>query len=120
MRSTLGIAALTLALTIAAPVFAAGPNGGRTTVVEGHPVEFVPSATAATFFLNDHDGAPLETTDLSAKAFVQAGGRTETLTLKPAAPNKFVAALKAPLPAGTKVVLVVKVPGHTIQARFEM
>ncbi|MGT2481613.1 hypothetical protein ACU4GR_28450 [Methylobacterium oryzae CBMB20] len=69
--------------------------------------------------MTGEDGKPADTAGLSAKAFVQAAGKTETLTLKPAAPNKLVAELKAPLTAGAKVVLSAKMHGHNIQARFE-
>ncbi|WP_375275573.1 hypothetical protein [Methylorubrum thiocyanatum] len=39
--------------------------------------------------------------------------------LKPGAPNKLMADIKAPLAAGAKVVLSAKMHGHNIQARFE-
>ncbi|AWN36169.1 hypothetical protein [Methylobacterium radiodurans] len=104
---------------MAGPALAAGPNGGRTTVADGHPVEMVSSGTGLTFFVVEEDGKPLNTAGLSAKAFVQSGGRTETVPLVGAAPNRFVGALKAPLPAGAKVVFSTKVHGHNLQARFE-
>lgn len=116
MRKIL-VAALAAAL-LATPAAAAGPNGGQTVVADGHPVEFVNTGTGVTFFLSDEDGKPVDTAGLSAKAYVQAAGKTETLTLKPAAPNKLVADLKAPLPAGAKVVLWAKLHGHNLQARF--
>ncbi len=39
--------------------------------------------------------------------------------MKPSAPKKFVAELKAPMTAGSKVVLSTKVHGHSLEARFE-
>jgi hypothetical protein len=111
------VTALAAAL-LATPAAAAGPNGGQTATADGHPIEFVGSATGVTFFLSDEDGTPLSTEGLSAKAYIQAGGKTETLILKPAAPNRLVADLKAPLPAGAKVVLSAKLHGHNLQARF--
>ena len=119
MRSAVRIAAVAMALATASPSLAAGPNGGQTTVSDGHPIEFVASESGVTFFLTGEDGKPVDTAGLTAKAFVQAGSKTETLTLKPAAPNRLVGDLKAPLAAGAKVVLSAKVHGHTIQARFE-
>lgn len=112
------IATLLAASLLATPACAAGPNGGQTAVADGHPVEFVSTPTGVTFFITDEDGTPLDTAGLSAKAYIQAAGKTETLTLKPAAPNKLVADLKAPLPAGAKVVLSAKLHGHNLQARF--
>ncbi|KQO80521.1 hypothetical protein ASF36_09930 [Methylobacterium sp. Leaf90] len=119
MRFLLRPVALAAVLAFASPSLAAGPNGGQTTVADGHPIEFVATDTGVTFFVTGEDGKPADTAGLSAKAFVQAGGKTETLTLKPAAPNKLVADLKAPMPSGAKVVLSTKVHGHNIQARFE-
>ena len=115
----LSLAAALSAILLAGPALAAGPNGGRTTVADGHPVELVTSETGLTFFLTGEDGKPLNTAGLSAKAFVQGGGRTETVALTASAPNRLVGALKAPLPAGAKVVLSAKVHGHNLQARFE-
>lgn len=117
MRALLRIAAFAVAL--ASPALAAGPNGGQTTVFEGHPIEFVASDNTVTFYLSEEDGKPVNTAGLSAKAFVQAGSRTDTLVLRPAAPNRLVGELKAPLAAGAKVVLSAKLHGHAIQARFE-
>ena len=114
---------LVLAATILPLLFglalAAGPNGGQTTIADGHPVEFVANETSVTFFLTDEDGKPLDTKDVSGKAFVQAAGKTETVALKAAEPNKLVGTLKAPLAAGAKVVLSAKAHGHNLQARFE-
>jgi hypothetical protein len=118
MRPSIRPLILALALAAATPSLAAGPNGGQTVVADGHPVEFVASATDVVFFLSDEDGKPLSTTGMTAKAFVQAGGKTETLTLKPAAPNRLTADLKEPLAPGAKVVLSAKVHGHNLQARF--
>lgn len=96
----------------------AGPNGGQTTVVEGHPVEFVSTDAEMTFYLSDEDGTPLATKGLIARAIVQADGKTEMVTLTPAAPNKLVGPLKASLNKGAKVVLSTKLHGHSLQARF--
>ncbi|WP_407521948.1 hypothetical protein [Methylobacterium oryzisoli] len=96
-----------------------GPNGGQTTVADGHPIEFVSRDKEITFFVIGEDGKPVDTKPLSARAVVQVGGKTQTITLAPATPNRFTGALAAPLPAGSKVVLTSKVHGHSLQARFE-
>lgn len=96
----------------------AGPNGGQTTVADGHPIEFVSTEKELVFFMQDEDGKPLDTKGLSARAIVQAGGKTETVALTAAGPNKLVGPLNAPLGAGSKVVLSAKVHGHSLQARF--
>lgn len=113
------VPALTLALALSSPAVAAGPNGGQVVMAEDHPVELVVSDTALTFFVSEEDGKPADTAGLSGKAYIQAGGKTETVTLKGAAPNRFVGDLKAPLPPGAKIVLSARVHGHGLQARFE-
>ncbi len=113
------VTALTLALILAGPALAAGPNGGQVVMADDHPVELVVSDTALTFFVTEEGGQPLATAGLSGKAYIQAGGKTETVALTASAPNRLVGALKAPLPAGAKVVLSAKVHGHNLQARFE-
>ena len=110
---------LAAALASSAIAQARGPNGGQTTVADGHPIEFVSRDKEITFFVIGEDGKPLDTKGLSARAVVQAGGKTETVTLAPAAPNKLTGALAAPLPTGSKVVLTSKIHGHSVQARFE-
>lgn len=119
MRTLLPALAI-LAAGFAGPALAqaAGPNGGQTVVADGHPIELVSSGTQLTFYVMDEDGKPVDTAGLSAKAFVQAGGKTTTVTLAPEAPNKLTGALAAPLDKGAKVVLSSKLHGHNLQARF--
>ncbi len=97
---------------------AAGANGGQTVVADGHPIEFVSNGAQLTFFVTGEDGKPMDTAGLNAKAFVQVGGKTTTITLAPEAPNKLTGTLPAPLDTGAKVVLSSKVHGHNLQARF--
>ncbi|KQT46703.1 hypothetical protein ASG52_13410 [Methylobacterium sp. Leaf456] len=111
------VTALTLALS--APAMAGGPNGGQVVMAEDHPVELVVTDTGLTFFVSEEGGQPIATAGLSGKAYIQAGGKTETVALKGAAPNRFVGDLKTPLPPGAKIVLSAKVHGHGLQARFE-
>ncbi|POR41078.1 hypothetical protein CRT23_20740 [Methylobacterium sp. V23] len=111
----------TLATAAAAQVPSAakvGPNGGQITVADGHPIEFVGTDKEMVFFLKDEEGKPLDTKGVSARAVIQSGGKTETVTLNASAPNKLVGPLSAPLGAGAKVVLSTKVHGHSLQARF--
>lgn len=104
--------------TGAAEATKVGPNGGQTTVADGHPIEFVSTDKELVFFMKDEDGKPLDTKGLSARAIVQSGGKTETVALTAAAPNKLIGSLNRPLGAGAKVVLSAKVHGHSLQARF--
>lgn len=114
----------TLALSAAfacagASAMAAGTNGGQTIVVEGHPIELVSTDTELVFFVGDHDGKPYDTKGMSARAFVQMGGKTATVPLSPAPPNRMVGVLPAPVAKGTKIVMSTKLDGHNLQARFE-
>lgn len=113
---------LLAALVIALPAFAAaqtkGPNGGMVVRIEDHPIEFVHTAEEIVFYIGDHDGKPYPTKGLQARAIIQAGGKTITVPLTPAEPNRFVGKLAAPLAPNTRVVLSTRFDNHAFQARF--
>lgn len=98
---------------------APGPNGGQIVVADGHPIELVSTDKAITFYVRDEDNKPVRPEDLSAKAYVQQGGKTQTIQLTASAPNKLAGVLAAQLGPGTKIVLSGKIHGHAVQARFE-
>jgi hypothetical protein len=113
------IAAVGLTLTIAnANAQTKGPNGGMVVKVEDHPVEFVFTDQQIVFYVGDHDGKPMPTKGMKARAVVQAGGKTSTVALSPAAPNRFVGKLAAPLGPKARVVFSSFIDGHSLQARF--
>ena len=98
-----------------------GPNGGSLIEVEGHHVEFVPSANELTFYLTDEKEAPLSSAGAKMKAIVQNSGSTVQLELSPVAANKLTARLDKALSPGAKVVVMGKLAdGHAIQGRFVM
>ena len=111
--------ATALLVALATSALAAGPNGGTVVVADGHPIELVATETTLTFFVTEDEGGPAETAGLTGKAFVQAGGKTETVALAGAPPNRMVGPLKGPLPTGAKVVFSARMHGHGLQARFE-
>jgi hypothetical protein len=115
---TLMIAAVSLILIVNANAESKGPNGGMVVKVEDHPIEFVLSDQEIVFYVGDHDGKPMPTKGLKARAIVQVGGKTTTINLSPAAPNKFVGKLAAPLGAKARVVFSSFIDGHNLQARF--
>lgn len=119
MRITTFAALLTASFIGPALAQATGPNGGQTTVADGHPIEFVSKDKEIAFFVVGEDGKPVDTKGLSARAFVQAGGKTETVNLTSVAPNKLIGTTALSLPTGSKVVLSSKIHGHNVQARFE-
>jgi hypothetical protein len=115
---TLMIATVSLVLIASADAQTKGPNGGVVVKVEDHPVEFVLREQEIVFYVGDHDGRPTPTKGLKARAIVQVGGKTMTISLSPAPPNMFVGKLAAPLGAKARVVFSSFVDGHSLQARF--
>jgi hypothetical protein len=112
------IAAVSLTLMASADAQTKGPNGGIVVKADDHPVEFVIRDQEIVFYIGDHDGKPMATKGLKARAVVQDGGRTSTITLSAAAPNMFVGKLAAPLGAKARVVFSSTFDGHSLQARF--
>ena len=113
------IAAVGLTLTIAnADAQTKGPNGGIVVKADDHPIEFVFSDQEIVFYVGDHDGKPMPTKGLKARAVVQDGGKTTTIALSPAEPNLFVGKLAAPLGSKARVVFSSVFDGHNLQARF--
>jgi hypothetical protein len=112
------IAAVSLTLAAGANAQTKGPNGGMVVKVEDHPVEFVFTDQEIVFFVGDHDGKPMPTKGLKARAVVQVGGKTMTINLAPAEPNRFVGKLAAPLGPKARVVFSSVFDGHSLQARF--
>jgi hypothetical protein len=113
-----------LALAFAAAVVSAGqaqqkgPNGGTVVKADDHPVEFVQRGPEIVFYLGDEDGKPMATKGMQARAVIQDGGKTTTVTLAPAEPNQFVGQLAAPLGSKARIVFSSRVHGHALQARF--
>ena len=100
---------------------AKGPNGGAVVDVDGHHVEFVPSATEMTFYLTGEADAPIPSTGAKVKAIAQDAGKTAQIDLAPVEPNKLVGKLAAPLTKGAKVVVTGALSdGHTLQGKFVM
>lgn len=99
---------------------AKGPNGGRVMDAAGYHIEMVASGTELTLFLTEFDAKPLASDSLrNARAIVQDSGKTTSVPLQSAAPNKLVGILpQAPGPGARVVVSAVLVNGRTISARF--
>ncbi|MFE1597496.1 hypothetical protein [Methylobacterium sp. ID0610] len=115
-RLALAVALSTLPLSALAQ--AKGPNGGIVTVSDGHDVEMVSNGTELVIYLFDDDKKPTSGRS-GARAIVQEGGKTTTVQLTPAAPNRLVGTLSAPLGAGARVVVSATLSeGHKVQARF--
>jgi hypothetical protein len=112
------MAAVSLMLIANAGAQTKGPNGGIVVTADEHPIEFVLRGQELVFYVGDHDGKPMPTKGLKARAIVQDGGKTTTIALSPAAPNMFVGKLAAPLGAKARLVFSSAFEGHALQARF--
>lgn len=109
-----------LPLAAAAHELAKGPNGGPVVDSAGHHVEMVAKGTELVLFLTEDAEKPLASAGTkNARAIVQDGGKTATVPLQPAAPNKLVGTLAQPLGKGARVVVSATLSdGHAVQARF--
>ncbi|MDB5590734.1 hypothetical protein [Enterovirga sp.] len=109
-------------LFAAAPAWAQkiGPNGGSLVQAGHHPVEFVPTDSQVVFFMQEEDGRPLATKGMTARASILDGGKSSTVVLAAAEPNRFVGPLAKPLARGAKVVMTTRAHGHALEARFEV
>ena len=121
----------TILALLAAPVVAAclpalaretakGPNGGPVVDSAGHHIEMTSRGTELVLYLTEEADKPLASAGTkNARAIVQDGGRTATVSLSPSEPNKLVGTLPGPLGNGARVVVsATMADGHAIQARF--
>jgi hypothetical protein len=107
-------------LAVAAHETAKGPNGGPVADASGHHVEMVAKGTELVLFLTGDADKPIASAGTKgARAVVQDGGKTATVPLQPADPNRLVGALPGPLGKGARVVVsATMADGHAVQARF--
>ena len=120
MRRLLLLALATLPLSAGAHELAKGPNGGPVVDSAGHHVEMVAEGTQLVLFLTGEADKPLASAgSKNARAIVQDGGKTATIPLQPAEPNKLVGTLPQPLGRGARIVVsATMADGHAVQARF--
>jgi methionine-rich copper-binding protein CopC len=119
-NALLALALSTLSSPALAHEVAKGPNGGPVVDVSGHHVEMVAKGTELVLFLTDEADKPLTSAGAkNPRAIVQEGGKTATVPLTPAEPNRLVGTLAQPLGKGARVVVsVTMADGHAVQARF--
>ena len=119
-RLFLALALIAAPLAVSAHEVAKGPNGGPVVDSAGHHVEMVAKGTELVLFLTEENDKPLASAGTkNARAIVQDGGKTATVSLQPAEPNKLVGTLAQPLGAGARVVVsATMADGHAVQARF--
>ncbi len=124
-RATLLAAALAFALagpssSAFAHELAKGPNGGPLIDSAGHHLELVARERELVLFLSDAADKPVPSAGVKgARAIVQDAGKTATVALTPAEPNRLVGSLSGALGAGARVVVSVTLPdGAAVQGRF--
>ena len=119
-RLVLAVALTAWPMVALAHELAKGPNGGPVVDSAGHHVEMVAKGTELVLFLTEADDTPLASAGTkNARAIVQDGGKTATVSLQPTEPNKLVGALTQPLAPGARVVVSATLAdGHTVLARF--
>ena len=119
-RLLFALALLGWPLAASAHELAKGPNGGPVVDSAGHHVELVAKGTELVLYLADESDKPLASSGTkNARAIVQDGGRTATVPLQPAEPNRLVGTLAQPLGPGARVVVsATMADGHAVQARF--
>ena len=119
-RLIISLALMAAPLVASAHELAKGPNGGPVVDSAGHHVEMVAKGSELVLFLTESDDKPLTSAGTrNARAIVQDGGKTATVQLQPAEPNKLIGALAQPLGSGARVVVsATMADGHAVQARF--
>ena len=119
-RTLIALAVAALPLAAGAHDVTKGPNGGPVVDSGGHHVEMVAKGADLTVFLTDEADKPLAAAGTkSARAIVQDGGKTATVPLQPAEPNKLVGTLAQPLGKRARVVVSATLAdGHAVQARL--
>lgn len=125
LRATLGAAFTAMALAASSPAFAHANHGepmyGGVVAEAGmFQGELVARANQLTVYITNH-GEPVPTAGAQAKATVLAGGQKTELALAPAGDNQLTATAAAPLPAGARAVVAVKLgDGRAGSLRFEL
>jgi len=117
---------IALSITAALPLLALahesarGPNGGPMADAAGHHVEMVAKGTDLVLYLSEETEQPHASAGAKgARAIVQDGGRTTTVPLEPAEPNRLVGRLPQPLGKGARMVVSATLAdGHAVQVRF--
>jgi hypothetical protein len=119
-RIFLALSLVAVPLAASGHEVAKGPNGGPVVHSAGHHVEMVAKDAEVVLFLTGDADKPLASAGTkNARAIVQDGGKTATVALQPAEPNKLVGNLSQPLGKGARVVVsATMADGQVVQARF--
>lgn len=115
----LAVSLLTLPFSAHAHDVVKGPNGGQVIDDGGSHIEFTTKDDAIVIFLSDNADLPVSSAKVTGRVIIQDAGKTVTTDLAPAEPNLLGAKLAAPLTAGAKLAVSIKlVDGRDVKARF--
>jgi hypothetical protein len=96
-----------------------GPNGGQVVDDGGSHIEFTTKEGAIVFYLSDNADVPVSSAKVTGRVIIQDAGKTGTNELTPMEPNALSAQLTAPLSAGAKLAVSIKLgDGRDVKARF--
>jgi hypothetical protein len=96
-----------------------GPNGGQVVDDAGHHVEFTSKGEEIVLYLSDNADKPLSSAKATGRVIVQDSGKQVTAELAAIEPNILSAKLAAPITAGVKLAITIKLgDGHDVKARF--
>ena len=110
---------LALPATVFAHDVVKGPNGGQVVDDQGHHVEFTVKGDQIELYFADSGDQPIATKGATGRVIVQDGAKQSTVELAAIEPNLMTTKVDAPLKAGTKLVISVKLSdGHDVKARF--
>jgi len=113
--------AAALVLPVAAQAHGPAPtpaHGGQMQEASEHWVELVVQGDRLAVYLSEQDKTPLPTKEWSGKATVLIGGKSEVVSLVPAADNSATGKLSVPAAGKVTAVLQLTIDGKAAQVRF--
>jgi hypothetical protein len=117
----ISVALLVLPFAALAHDVVKGPNGGQIIDDAGHHVELTANGNEIALYLSDNADKPISSANATGRVIVQEGGKQAAVDLAVVEPNILTAKLVAPLLAGAKLAVTIKLgDGHDVKARFVM
>jgi hypothetical protein len=118
---TIALSLVLLALPMAASAhnLPDGPNGGQLVADGAQHLELLSNADQIILYVTDTAHAPLTSEKATGRVIIQEGTKLTTVELAPAEPNLLSSKLAAPLSAGAKLAVTIKLgDGRDVKARF--
>jgi hypothetical protein len=96
-----------------------GPHGGQVVADGAQHLEFLNKADQIVLFVTDTAHTALTSEKATGRVIIQEGTKLTTVELTPGEPNLLSSKLAAPLGAGAKLAVTVKLgDGRDVKARF--